>query len=50
LKEYDIDDFGGITGDGKEEWYGARYTEFIAILIKGIQELKKEIEELKENK
>ncbi len=49
LKKYGIDsteDFGGITGD-EENSYGARYTEFVAILIKAIQELSDEIDKLK---
>jgi len=41
LKKYNInstDDFGGLTGSA-DSTYGARYKEFIAIIIKGIQEL-----------
>jgi hypothetical protein len=43
LKDYGIDsleDFAGITHDEDDEtYYGARYTEFIPILMKAIQEL-----------
>jgi hypothetical protein len=49
LKKYGINstkDFGGIIGD-EENRYGARYTEFVAILIKAIQELSDEIDKLK---
>jgi len=49
LKKYGIDsneDFGGITGND-EDHYGARYTEFVAILIKAVQELSDEIDKLK---
>jgi len=50
LKDNGIDsiqDFGGITGsdDGR---YGARYTEFVPILIKAIQELTNTVNELDE--
>jgi hypothetical protein len=52
LKKYGVDsveDFGGITHDGGEEdYYGARYGEFVPILIKAVQELSAEIKELKE--
>jgi hypothetical protein len=52
LKKYGIDSvegFGGITHDGGEEdYYGARYAEFVPILIKAVQELAVEIKELKE--
>jgi hypothetical protein len=51
LKNYGIDsleDFGGITYDKEREKYGARPTEFIAILIKAVQELSEEVKELKE--
>jgi hypothetical protein len=50
LKKYGIDsldDFGGIHGD-EETYYGARYQEFIPILMKAVQELSAEIKELKE--
>jgi len=50
LKDYGIDsiqDFGGITGDD-ETHYGARYTEFVPILIKAIQELSDKIKKLEE--
>ena len=54
LKKYGIDsveDFGGITHDGGEEdHYGARYAEFIPILIKAVQELSDEVKQLKEQK
>ena len=49
LKKYGINstkDFGGIIGD-EENRYGARYTEFVAILIKAVQELSDEIDKLK---
>jgi hypothetical protein len=45
LKECGIesrDEFGGITGD-EETRYGARYGEFIAILIKAVQELSEQV-------
>ena len=42
----DLDDFGGITGDS--DGYGARYTEFIAILIKAIQELTARVKALED--
>ena len=38
-------DFAGIVGN-EEEYYGARYTEFVAILIKAVQELSSRIEKL----
>tara|TARA_R110000824_G_scaffold381575_1_gene574395 strand:- start:282 stop:4145 length:3864 start_codon:yes stop_codon:yes gene_type:complete len=54
LKKYGInsvEDFGGITHEGGEaEYYGARYGEFIPILIKAVQELSDEVKELKEKK
>ena len=54
LKGYGItslEDFAGIHNDGEgEAYYGARYTEFIPILMKAIQELSAEIKELKEKK
>ena len=40
-------DFAGIIGN-EEEYYGARYTEFVAILIKAIQELSSRIEKLED--
>ena len=40
-------DFGGIHGED-ETYYGARYQEFIPILMKAVQELSAEIKELKE--
>jgi hypothetical protein len=52
LKDYGItslEDFAGIHNDGEgEAYYGARYTEFIPILMKAIQELSAEVKELKE--
>ena len=52
LKDHGIgslEDFGGIYHDGEDEtYYGARYTEFIPILMKAIQELSTEVKELKE--
>jgi len=42
----DLDDFGGITGNSDE--YGARYVEFIAILIKAIQELTARVKALED--
>tara|TARA_R100000152_G_C6780681_1_gene213731 strand:+ start:511 stop:4776 length:4266 start_codon:yes stop_codon:yes gene_type:complete len=54
LKKHGIDsieDFGGISHDGDpEHFYGARYAEFVPILIKAVQELKTEIDKLKEDK
>ena len=54
LKKYGIDsveDFGGITHDGHPDThYGARYSEFIPILIKAVQELSEEVKQLKEKK
>ena len=50
LKENGIDstqDFGGITGSD-EGRYGARYTEFVPILIKAIQELTNTVNDLDE--
>ena len=44
-----VEEFGGITYEGGEEdYYGARYTEFIPMLIKAVQELSDEVKELKE--
>ena len=44
-----MEDFAGIHNDGEgEAYYGARYTEFIPILMKAIQELSAEVKELKE--
>ena len=40
-------DFAGIIGN-EEEYYGARYTEFVAILIKAVQELSSRIEKLED--
>jgi hypothetical protein len=52
LKKYGInsvEDFGGITHEGGEaDYYGARYGEFVPILIKAVQELSDEVKELKE--
>ena len=51
LKNYGIgslDDFAGITYNKESGKYSARYTEFIPILMKAIQELSEEIKELKE--
>ena len=52
LKDHGIDsleDFGGIYHDGEDEsHYGARYNEFIPILMKAVQELSAEVKELKE--
>ena len=44
-----MEEFGGIVHDGGEETlYGARYQQFIPILMKAVQELSAEIKELKE--
>tara|TARA_R110000796_G_scaffold251948_1_gene384566 strand:- start:239 stop:2539 length:2301 start_codon:yes stop_codon:yes gene_type:complete len=44
-----VEDFGGITHEGGEEdYYGARYGEFVPILIKAVQELSAEVKDLKE--
>jgi hypothetical protein len=51
LKKYGIDsldDFGGIVLDTEKDRYGARYTEFIPILMKAVQELSDEVKQLKE--
>ncbi len=40
-------DFAGINGE-EDTYYGARYTEFVAILIKAVQELSSKIEKLEE--
>jgi hypothetical protein len=51
LKTYGIDsldNFAGITYNTDNNLYGARYTEFIPILMKAVQELSAEIKELKE--
>jgi hypothetical protein len=52
LKKYGVDSvegFGGIThGGGEEDHYGARYGEFVPILIKAVQELSDKVKELKE--
>ena len=46
---YSVKEFGGITHDGGEEdHYGARYSEFVPILIKAVQELSDEVKDLKE--
>ena len=54
LKKHGIDsleDFAGITHDGEADThYGARYSEFIPILIKAVQELSEEVNKLKEKK
>ena len=50
LKKYGIDsieDFGGVHGK-EETSYGARYSEFIPILMKAVQELSAEVKDLKE--
>ena len=52
LKEYGIesrDEFGGITGN-EDTRYGARYTEFVPILIKAVQELTEKIKKLEEER
>ena len=44
-----IEEFGGITHGGEDEdYYGARYSEFIPMLIKAVQELSDEVKQLKE--
>ena len=44
-----VEDFGGIThSGGEEDYYGARYGEFVPILIKAVQELSAEVKDLKE--
>jgi hypothetical protein len=43
-----LDDFAGITYNTDNNLYGARYQEFIPILMKAVQELSAEIKELKE--
>ena len=40
-------DFAPLIYDSKYDRYGMRYTEFISILIKAVQDLSKEVEELK---
>ena len=40
-------DFAPLIHDGDSDRYGMRYSEFTSILIKAIQELSKEVEELK---
>jgi hypothetical protein len=40
-------DFAPLIHDGDSDRYGMRYSEFTSILIKAVQELSKEIEELK---
>ena len=54
LKKHGIDsleNFAGITHDGDADTdYGARYSEFIPILIKAVQELSEEVKQLKEKK
>ena len=53
LKEHGIesrDGFGGITGGTEGTFYGARYEEFIAILIKAVQELSDKVKTLEEEK
>ena len=53
LKKHGIDsieDFGGIVHEGDPKGlYGARYEEFVPILIKAVQELSEEIKQLKED-
>ena len=53
LKQHGIDsieDFGGIVHEGDPKGlYGARYEEFVPILIKAVQELSEEIKQLKED-
>ena len=53
LKNYGItsvNDFGGLhrAGTDDEDLYGARYTEFVAILIKAIQELSAKVKALED--
>jgi hypothetical protein len=53
LKNYGItsvNDFGGLhrIGTGDEDYYGARYGEFVAILIKAIQELSAKVKALED--
>ena len=40
-------DFAPLIYDSKSDRYGMRYTEFVSILIKAVQDLSKEVEELK---
>ena len=52
LKDFGLnyeEDFAGITGD-EETTYGARYTEFVPILIKAVKELSEKVKKLEEDK
>ena len=40
-------DFAPLIYDSKSDRYGMRYAEFVSILIKAVQDLSKEVEELK---
>ena len=52
LKDFGLnyeEDFAGITGD-EETTYGARYTEFVPILIKAVKELSEKVKKLEEDR
>jgi hypothetical protein len=47
---YEYEDFGGLEesfDDDGERWLGLKYEQFIAPLIKAVQELTEEVEKLK---
>ena len=47
--EIDSNDFAAFIHDKETDTYALRYTEFIAPMIKAIQELKREVEELRKS-
>jgi hypothetical protein len=47
LDDLGVEDFAGYIHDAKADLYALRYTEFIAPMIMAIQELKQQVEDLK---
>lgn len=48
MDDLGIDDFAGYIHDEEADAYGLRYSEFVAPLIKAVQELRAEVNELRE--